>query len=78
MHLRPETESRIQELAARSGRAANDVVEYAMAGFLHELATTRELLDGRYDELKAGRVSPVDGEEAFVALRRKSEERRCS
>jgi hypothetical protein len=49
-----------------------------MAGYLHELATTRKLLDGRYDELKAGRVSPVDGEEAFVALRRKSEERRRS
>jgi hypothetical protein len=30
------------------------------------------MLDGRYDDLKSGRVKPVDGEEAFANLRRKS------
>ena len=76
LHLRPETESRIQELAAKTGRAADELVEDAMAGYLEELSKTREMLDSRYDDLKSGRVKPVDGEEAFATLRRKSQERR--
>jgi len=76
VNLRPETESRIQELVAKTGRAADELVEDAMAGYLQELAQTRDMLDARYDDLKSGRVKPVDGEEAFSTLRRKSEQRR--
>ena len=54
----------------------NDLVEDAMAGYLQELAQTREMLDGRYHALKNGRVGPLDGEKAFADLRRKSQERR--
>ena len=76
LHLRAETESRIQELAAKTGRAADELVEDAVAGYLQELAQTREMLDSRYDDLKSGRVEPRDGEEAFAALRKKSQARR--
>jgi predicted transcriptional regulator len=76
VHLRPEIESRLQELAAKTGRAPDDLVEDAMAGYLKELAETREMLDGRYDDITSGRVNPIDGEEAFANLRRKSELRR--
>ena len=72
VHLRPETESRLQELATKSGRAPNDLIEDAMAAYLQELAQVRDMLDSRYDDLKSGRVKPVDGEEAFAKLRRKS------
>ncbi len=72
VHLRPETESRLQELASKTGRAPNDLIEDAMAGYLQELAKVREMLDGRYDDLKSGRVKPVDGDGAFATLRRKS------
>ena len=78
VNLRPETESRLQELAAKTGRAPDDLVEDAMAGYLQELAQVRETLDGRYDDFKSGRVKPLDGEEAFARLRRKSEDRRTS
>lgn len=77
VNFRPETESRIQELAAKTGRAPDELVEDAMAGYLQELAQTREMLDSRYDDLKSGRVKPVDGEKVFVDLRRKSEQRRA-
>ena len=63
---------RFQELAAKTGRAPDDLVEDAMAGYLQELAQVREVLDSRYDDLKSGRVKPVDGEDAFATLRRKS------
>ena len=79
VHFRPETESRLQELSAKTGRAPDDLVEDAMAGYLQELAQVREVLDSRYDDLKSGRVKPVDGEKAFANLRRKSKDRRsCS
>jgi hypothetical protein len=48
-----------------------------MAGYLLELSQVREMLDGRYHVLKSGRVKPMDGEEAFASLRRKSKERRA-
>ena len=76
VHFRPETESRIQELAAKTGRATDELLEDAMAGYLEELAQTRAMLDGRYEELNSGNVKPVDGEEGFAALRRKSQDRR--
>ncbi len=72
VNLRPETESRLQELASKSGRAPNDLIEDAMAAYLQEVAQVRDLLDSRYDDLKTGRVKPVDGDEAFNNLRRKS------
>jgi hypothetical protein len=41
------------------------------------LSQVREMLDSRYDDLKSGRVKPLDGEEAFAKLRRKRVERRA-
>jgi len=78
LHLRPETESRIQELASKTGRAADDVVEDAMAGYLEELAQTRAMLDARYDDMKSDRIKAMDGNKAFATLRSRSKERRRS
>jgi predicted transcriptional regulator len=72
VHLSRQTESRLQELAARTGRAADDLVEDAMAGYLLELTQVREMLDARYEDLKTGRVQAVDGENALSRLREKS------
>jgi predicted transcriptional regulator len=78
VRLKPETESRLQELAATTGRAPDELVEEAMAGYLAELAQARKMLDGRYDEITSGQVEPIEGEEAFDRLRRKSKDRRHS
>lgn len=78
VRLKPETESRLQELSATTGRPAEDLVEDAMAGYFAELAQLRSTIDSRYDDIKSGRVKPIDGEEAFRKLRAKSDERRRS
>jgi predicted transcriptional regulator len=78
VHLKPETESRLQELAATTGRAPEELVEDAMTGYLAELSQVRNSLDSRYDDIKSGRVQPIDGETAFVQLRQKSQDRRRS
>jgi predicted transcriptional regulator len=73
VRLKPETESRLQELAAQTGRAPDELVEDAMVGYLRELAQTRQMLDGRYDDIKSGRVKPSDGEAFFESLRQREE-----
>ncbi len=76
VRFKPDTESRLNELAAKTGRSTTDLIEDAMAGYLAEVAETRTMLDGRYDEVKSGRVQPIDGEQAFASLRQKSKHRR--
>ncbi len=69
LRLKPETESHLQDLAARTGRHPGDLVEDAMAGYLEEVASVRHLLDGRYDDIKNGSIKPIAGEQAFKRLR---------
>ncbi|MFI5126739.1 MAG: hypothetical protein ACHQJX_07915 [Candidatus Acidiferrales bacterium] len=74
VHLKPETESRLNELASKSGRPTDELVEDAMASYLAEVAEVRNMLDNRYDDIKSGRVKPVDGEAFFEDLRRREGE----
>lgn len=76
VRVTPELAKKLNDLAATTGRAPDELVQDALAGYLEELASLRETLDSRYDDLKSGRVTPVDGEEAFRRLREKSEHRR--
>ena len=72
VHFTPETEKRLKELSVRSGRATDDLIEDAMAGYVDELLRTREMLDGRYNDLKSGRVKPIAGDEVEAYFRDKS------
>lgn len=74
IRLKPETESRLNELASKSGRRKDELVEDAMAAYLTELAEVRSKLDGRYDEIKSAKVKPLDGESFFESLRQREDE----
>jgi len=76
VHFAPDVEKRLNELAAESGRATDEVLQDALAGYFGELAETRNTLDSRYDDLKSGTVKPIDGEEAFARLKAKTEAQR--
>lgn len=76
VHVTPETAKKLSDLAASSGRAPEQIVEDALAGYLEEVAAVRKALDSRYDDLKSGRLKPIDGDEAFRRLREKSDRRR--
>jgi len=76
VRVTPETAKKLNDLATTSGRAPQEIVEDALAGYLEEVASLRETLDSRYDDLKSGGVEPIDGEEAFRRLRDKSVQRR--
>ena len=74
VHFAPELQARIDQLVIETGRAPDKLVEDAMAGYVAELAQTREMLNSRYDDLKSGRVKPIDGEAFFESLRKREDE----
>ena len=76
VHFTPETEKKLKDLSAQSGRGIDDLVEDAMAGYFDEVLQAREMLNRRYDDLKSGGVRPIDGEEAFARLKAKTEGQR--
>jgi predicted DNA-binding protein len=78
VHLNPELEEKLNDLAAKTGRATGELVEDVITEYLNDLAVLRGLLDSRYDDLKSGRVKLIDGEDAFARLREKSKRRRDS
>lgn len=76
IHLTPETEKKLKDLARQSGRATDELAEDAMGSYVDELLQVRETLNSRYDGLKSGRVKPIDGDEAFARLKAKTEAQR--
>lgn len=74
VHFTPELGKKLNDLAAQSGRAAAELVQDAVAGFVDELAGTREMLDSRYDDIKNGNVELLDGEAFFENLRQREDE----
>jgi predicted transcriptional regulator len=78
VHLSPDLEAKLDKWAAETGRPKEEFVEDALTGYFEELAQVRETLDSRYDDIKSGRVKPIDGEEVFARLREKSQMRRSN
>jgi len=76
IHFTPDVEKKLNDLAAQSGRGPDELLKDALAGYLDELVQTGDMLNNRYDELKSGRVKPIDGEEAFARLKAKTQAQR--
>ncbi len=74
MNFAPELQAKIDQLVNETGCAPEKLIEDAMAGYFADLAQTREVLNSRYDDLKSGRVKPIDGEAFFEGLRQKEDE----
>jgi predicted transcriptional regulator len=73
IHISPDVQAKLDQMARDSGCPSDQLVEDALLGYFDELADTREMLDSRYDDLESGRVKPIDGEEAFRSLMGKTE-----
>jgi predicted transcriptional regulator len=72
----PDVQAKLDKMALDVGRPSDELVQDAVMSFFDELAFTRETLERRYRELDAGRVQPIDGEEAYHRLMAATEERR--
>jgi len=76
VRFKPDLQAKLEELATETGRPTDELVEDAVAGYVDELARTQDMLNSRYDDLKSGRVKPIDGEEAFARLKANTEAQR--
>ena len=76
VHFNSELQAKLDELSSETGRPPGDLIEDAVAVYFDELAQTRTMLNNRYDDLKSGRVQPVDGEEAFARLKETTDAQR--
>jgi hypothetical protein len=64
VHFTPDVQAKLEQMARQSGRSADKLVQDAVAG----------LLDSHYDDVKSGRVKPIDGEAFFETLRQREDE----
>ena len=76
VHLTPELEKKLNDLAEQSERPAAELAQDAIAGYVDEVADTRAMLDRRYDDIKSGKVKLIPGDEAFARLHERIEARR--
>ena len=67
-HFNPDLQAKLDKLATETGRPTAELVEDAVAGYFDELVQTREMLDSRYDDLRSGRVKPIDGEDPGLGI----------
>jgi hypothetical protein len=73
VHFTAETEEKLREIALQSGLGTPDkLVQDVVEEYVDELTQRREMLNGRYDDLKSGRVKPIPGEEVEAYFREKS------
>jgi len=78
VHLTPDVERKLIDLAGQSGRGTDELLQDALVGYFEELVQTRDMLNSRYDELKSGRVKPIPGGEVEAYFREKSDAARRS
>ena len=76
VHFEPAVQAKLEQIARESGLDAVQLVQDAVAGYVDELAGTREMLNSRYDDIKSGKVKMIPGDEAFARLRARIDERR--
>ena len=77
VHVKPELQAKLDEMARESGCRSEELVEDAINGYFDELAYTGEMLDRRYDDLESGKVQLISGDEVKARLRAKTEARRA-
>jgi predicted transcriptional regulator len=72
VQFEPALQAKLDQIARESGRAPADLVHDAVAGYVDELAETRQMLDARYDDIKSGKVKLIPGDEVEGYFREKS------
>jgi len=72
VQFEPAVQAKLEQIARESGLDAVQLVQDAVAGYVDELAGTREMLNSRYDDIKSGKVKMIPGEEVEAYFREKS------
>ena len=73
VHFLPDVEAKLNALATETGRTADEFIQDALAGYFAALTQVRGMFDSRYDDIKSGKVIPIDGEAFFASLRQREQ-----
>jgi hypothetical protein len=73
VHFTPDVEAKLNALATETGRTADEFIQDALAGYFAALTQVRGMFDSRYDDIKSGKVIPIDGEAFFASLRQREQ-----
>jgi putative addiction module component (TIGR02574 family) len=74
VHLTPEQEAKLAQLAATTGRNQAEIVGDALDTYLEELNDIQQMLDRRYDDFKSGRVKALTPDQLQENLNRRKAE----
>ena len=74
--FKPDVQAKLEQMDDESGRPSGEILEDAVIGYFDEATQTRNMLDGRFDDLEGGRAKLIDGEEAYRLLMEKTEAQR--
>jgi predicted DNA-binding protein len=74
VHLTPDQEAKLAKLAATTGRDKAEIVGEVIDSYFDELTDVQQMLDGRYDDFKSGRVKALTPEQLQENLERRKEE----
>lgn len=73
VHLdNPDLQAKIERWTSATGRPAEELVQDVMASYFEEVARVQTTLDGRYDEIKSGKVKLIPGAEIEAHFASKS------
>jgi len=73
IHFAPDVQAKLDRLVSETGCSPDEMLQDALAGYDLEFAQTREMLDGRSDDLKSGRVKPITGDKVASHFREKAQ-----
>jgi len=62
VNFNPETEKKLRDLAAQSGRGTDDLVEDAVAGYFEDVLQVRQHVEEGYSQARSGDL--IDGDQA--------------
>jgi predicted DNA-binding protein len=74
VHLTPEQEAKLAQLAATTGRNQEEIVGEVLDTYLDELNDIQQMLDRRYDDFKSGRVKALTPDQLEENLMRRKAE----
>lgn len=77
MNLTPDVQAELEQFTTETGCKAETLVNSLLSDYFNEHAKVRQTLDRRYDDIKSGRVIPLDGPTVFREILAENDAKRA-
>ena len=77
MYLTPHVQAELEQFTTDTGCRADTLVNDLLSGYFDEQTKVRQTLGSRYDDIKSGRVAPLDGPTVFRQILAENNSRRA-